>query len=284
MIIGGNKKAVIDNIKEKANQQKFNDKVEISDPVLDPTDEKQLITDFLKHRKTLEYWFKNLIARSIMRMVTLFVNYHTKIKSAKKIKDLPVGAIITSNHFNPLDNTTIRKLAAKKHRRLFVLSQPTNLKMTGILGFLMNYDDIIPLSNSFAYLGKILPQLLNKIFSKGNYLLIYPEQEMWFNYRKPRPPKRGAYYYAAKMQVPIISCFVEIKDQVKKDNDQFKKVNYIVHVLPTIYPDPQKNVEANTNAMMAKDYKQKCQAYEQAYGSKLDYHFTSQDIAGWCEN
>ena len=35
MIIGGNKKAVIDNIKEKANQQKFNDKVEIGDPVLD---------------------------------------------------------------------------------------------------------------------------------------------------------------------------------------------------------------------------------------------------------
>ena len=31
MIIGGNKKAVIDNIKEKANQQKFNDKVEIGD-------------------------------------------------------------------------------------------------------------------------------------------------------------------------------------------------------------------------------------------------------------
>lgn len=284
MIIGGNKKAVIDNIKEKANQQKFNDKVEVGDPVLEPTDEKQLIADFLKHRKTLDYWFKNLIARSIMRVITLFVNYHTKIKSAEKIKNLPVGAIITSNHFNPLDNTTIRKLAAKKHRQLFVLSQPTNLKMTGILGFLMNYDHIIPLSKSFAYLGKILPQLLNKVFSKGNYLLIYPEQEMWFNYRKPRPPKRGAYYYAAKMQVPIISCFVEIQDQVKKDNDQFKKVNYIVHVLPTIYPDPQKNIEANTNTMMAQDYKQKCQAYEQAYGCKLDYHFTAKDIAGWCEN
>ena len=39
---------------------------------------------------------------------------------------------------------------------------------------------------------------------------------MWYNYRKPRPLKQGAYYYAAKNNVPIISCFTEIIDKEKK--------------------------------------------------------------------
>lgn len=284
MIIGGDKTPVIKNIREKVDKHEFNAKVEVADPVLAPATEKKLLADFLQHQQSFDYRIKNLIARSLMRLITIVVNFPTKIKPAQAVSKLPVGGIITSNHFNPLDNTAIRKLAAKKHQRLFVLSQPTNLKMTGVLGFLMNYDDIIPLSKSYDYLGKTLPRLLKQIFSQGNYVLIYPEQEMWFNYRKPRPPKRGAYYYAAKLQVPIISCFVEIKDQLQNDNAQFKKVHYVVHVLPTIYPDPQKNIEANTNLMMKKDYAQKCQAYEQAYHRKLDYHFEAEDIAGWRVN
>ena len=50
-------------------------------------------------------------------------------------------------------------------------------------------------------------QMLTKAFSGHHWVLIYPEQEMWFNYRKPRPPKRGSYFYAAEAEVPIILVF-----------------------------------------------------------------------------
>ena len=57
--------------------------------------------------------------------------------------------------------------------------------------------------------------ILEEKLNKKQFILIYPEQEMWFNYKKPRPPKPGAYYYAAKNNVQIISCFVEMIDTHK---------------------------------------------------------------------
>ena len=30
---------------------------------------------------------------------------------------------------------------------------------------------------------------LEKLFQKKHFVLIYPEEEMWFNYKKPRPRK-----------------------------------------------------------------------------------------------
>ncbi len=110
--------------------------------------------------------------------------------------------------------------------------------------------------------------------------MIYPEQEMWFNYRKPRPPKRGAYYYAALHHVPVISCFIEIIDLEDMENEDFCKTKYVVHILPPIYPDMSKNVRENSQMMMETDYKQKMQAFEQAYHKKLSYDFEKEDIAG----
>jgi 1-acyl-sn-glycerol-3-phosphate acyltransferase len=284
MIIGGSKKEIIRNIKANTENHLLNDKVEVDDPTLDPIEEKKLIDQFLKDKNKFPYRVKNLAARLIVRVLTDLLNRDTKFDDANKLKKLPTGAIITSNHFNPIDNTAIRKMTGKKHKRLFIMSQPTNLKMTGILGFFMNYDDIIPLGRNFKYLGKTLPELFKNIFAKGNYVLIYPEQEMWFNYRKPRPLKRGAYYYAAKLNVPIISCFIEMQDMDGNDNDEFKKVRYIVHILETIYPDPNHGVELNAKMMMEKDYEQKKTAYEKAYHQKLDYTFKTSDIAGWRSN
>lgn len=103
------------------------------------------------------------------------------------------------------------------------------------------------------------PILLSNIIKNNNYVLIYPEKEMWFNYRKPRPFKRGPYYYAARLNIPVISCFVEMCPQIKKDNDQFKQINYHVHILKPIYPDPNKTLTENSLAMMEQDYSQKKQ-------------------------
>ena len=222
-------------------------------------------------------------ARRIVDFITFGVNANTKVVGAEKIKHIKSGAIITSNHFNPVDTTIIRYGIKKARRyRMFIVSQDTNFAMKGFLGFLMRYADEIPVSKDKDYMERHFYRTLNNLLvNKKEYILIYPEQEMWFNYRKPRPPKRGAYFYAAKFNVPIISCFVEMKDMDKDDTEEFKRVKYVLHILDPIYPDPEKNERDNSFDMMKKDYEQKKAAYEQIYKRPLDYAFSDSDIAGW---
>lgn len=285
MVIGGSKVEVIENIKRAIEKNEFNKKVEIGDPNLTPEQKQEIIARYIENKGKLSYKIKNNIARLIIDVVTNIQNKETEIVGIENIKDIKTGAIITSNHFNPLDSTVIQKVIKKVGKnRLYIVGQEENLAMNGIIGFIMNYSDIIPISNQISYMKKDFQEILKQRFKENNYILIYPEQEMWFNYRKPRPIKPGAYYYAAKNNVPIISCFVEIRETEKKDNSEFYKVKYIIHILPPIYPDTEKTAKENSIIMMEKDYKQKQTAYEQAYKKKLDYKFEIEDIAGWIQN
>ena len=282
MIIGGSKVEVIENIKKAIEENKLNNKVEIGDPKLTSEQKLEILTKYIKNKDKFSYKVKNNIARFIIDIVTNIQNKENEIVGIENIKDIKTGAIITSNHFNPLDSTVIQKVIKKIGKnRLYIVGQEENLAMKGIIGFIMNYSDIIPISNQISYMKSDFQKILMKRLKENNYVLIYPEQEMWFNYRKPRTLKPGAYYYAAKNNVPIISCFVEIKETKTKDNSEFYKVKYIIHILPTIYPDTQKTAKENSIIMLEKDYKQKQKAYEQAYKKKLDYKFEIEDIAGW---
>lgn len=281
MIIGGDKKPVIKNIQKNIQAKQFNAKVELNDPKLDLQTEDQILEHFLQQRSHKTYQIKNIIARLGMRLITQWCNRLTEVQGLHNLADLNTGAIITSNHFNPLENTAIRYALRSQHRRLYIVSQATNLQMQGSLGFFMNYDDVLPLGRGLNYLGKIFPQLLQTLLQQNNYILIYPEQEMWFNYRKPRPLKRGPYYYAAHFNAPVISCFVEMQDLKKPDNKQFNQIRYLVHILPIIYPQARLSDRDNSYYMMQQDYQQKKAAYEAAYQQKLTYDFETGDIVGW---
>lgn len=281
MIIGGNKEKVIENIKEAVKKGEFNSKVEVDDPNLTGKEKSDVTKRYLKKYKSWGYRVCNVGARAIADTVTKAVNRDMPIYGMENIEGIKSGAIVTSNHFNPIDNTAVRMTVNKAgHRRLFIVSQDTNFAMKGFVGFLMNHEDVLPIINSSVYMKEIFPDILKTLIAKKEFILIYPEQEMWFNYRKPRPPKRGAYYYAALNNVPIVSCFVEIRELPEKDNDEFYKTKYIMHVLKTIYPDKELSVRENSKIMMETDYRQKVEAYEKAYGKKLTYDFEDDDIAG----
>lgn len=282
MIIGENRPAVIENIKNAAENGDFYKKVELNDPVLTEAQAKTITDNYLSSRKTFGYKAKAFLARSIANVATMAVNKNTEIIGDVDPDAFDNGAIITSNHFSPIENTVIRYFVKKKGlKRLNIISQVENFAMKGIIGFLMNYGDTIPLSGDMHYLARDLIQVLEQLVDKKEAVLIYPEQEMWFNYRKPRPFKRGAYHFAAKLNRPVISCFVEIIDLPKKENDQFRKVRYRLHVLGVIYPDSNKSVKENSNEMCQKDYALKKSAYEKIYAKPLTYDFETSDIAGW---
>ena len=282
MIIGDNREAVIENIKVAAENGDFHSKVEINDPNLTPEQSKAILDRYVQNRQKTSFKAKTLLARQAANLLTFALNRNSKITGIENALSIKGGAIVTSNHFSPVENTAVRLVVKKLgKKRINIVSQETNLAMPGAIGFLMNYADIIPIAEDKNYLKNDFPEIIKSLIQKNEYVLIYPEQEMWFNYRKPRPFKRGAYYYAAKLGVPVISIFVEMQDLNEKDTDEFNKVKFKIHILKTIYPDPEKSVKENSVLMCEEDYAQKKAAYEKAYGKPLDYTFQNSDIAGW---
>ncbi len=283
MIIGEHRDQVIQNIEDAVRDGDYYRTVEVDDPVLTRDERYALLAKRKDQMDSFGFTYYNRAARSCVWILSRWLNWDSKFLGLENLDNVHGGAIITSNHFSPLDNFIVRRMVGRAfHQRLFVVSKDSNLAMKGFTGFLMNFTDIIPISDDLKYMSDYFNPSLKDVLAMDNKVLIYPEQEMWFNYRKPRPPKRGAYYYAATNFVPVISCFVEMQTLPKKEKqEEFYKTRFVMHILPTIFPDPDKSVRENSRMMMEKDYQQKKQAYEEAYGRPLTYEFEKGDIAGW---
>lgn len=282
LMIARHRKAVIDNICRAATRHDFHTKVEVDDPVLSTEQRTALLWHFVSRYHTPWFTFKRLVARCIVNTLSRMVKNDTTILGLEKLKGIDGGAVVTSNHFNPFDNAIVRLMALAAGKRcLPIVSQDTNFAMRGIIGFLMRYADLIPISDSPDYMGHHFGNLISERLRRREFLLMYAEQEMWFNYRKPRPLKKGAYYYAALNGVPVIPCFVEIQTTDKMQTPYFHHVHCTLHILDPIYPDPTRSPAVNAVEMCAADYALKCQTYEQVYGRPLDYTFSPWDIAGW---
>ena len=275
---------VIKNIKKSVLDGKFNNKVEENDHVVTFEDRQRVILNYDSKKRKLKNKMEYIVARNITDKITCEINKQTEIVGIENIKDINTGAIITSNHFSKVDNTIIRYMMQKinKAKDFGIVVQETNFFMPGGLGWLVRNNKTIPLSMDHKYMSKNFIPTIKELLEKKNFILIYPEEEMWFNYKKPRPLKPGAYHYAAKYNVPIIPCFVKIDDLDKVGEDGFKKSKYTLYVMPPIYPDKNKDLRSNKEEMMKKDYELKVKAYETAYNKKLDYKFNEkEDIAGW---
>ncbi len=282
MIIGGSKREVIGNIRAAAEEGDFHRKVELGDPSLTDAEREGIISSFLERRMSIGYKAGALGSRLFVNAAALMLNKSTALIGLENARKLEGGAIVTSNHFNQIDNTVVRYAMRKAGKgRLFTVIQDTNLAMDGWIGFLMNHADVIPLSPGGRYMESIFPDLLREVLEKDRLVLIYHEEEMWFNYRKPRPCRRGAYYYAAMLGVPILPCFTQMQETGKAENDEFMRLEYTMHILDPIFPDPGKTIRENSYRMMEKDYEARKAAYEDAYGMPLSYEFDISDIAGW---
>ncbi len=285
MILGGSKKQVVANMEKAFNEGRLNSKVEVGDPVLKKEDKLQLVLQHLDSMETFGYRSRNLVARFVVDIVGKYLNLFTRYEGTEKLRDITTGAIVTSNHFNPLENMTVfQAMRRGGQARTYVVSQDTNLEMSGVVGFMMKYFDTIPITKNHEYLSHQFPSIVNQLLHAGRYVLIYPEEEMWFNYRRPRPEKHGAFDFAVAAGVPVIPCFVEIIDtgRAERDNDEFTRVRYIMHVLDPIYPKPELSDSENVAWMMKNDYEQKVTKYEEVYKISIDEPFDARiDIAGW---
>jgi 1-acyl-sn-glycerol-3-phosphate acyltransferase len=286
MILGDpDKRPVIDNIQINYAEGRLNDKVEVNDPVVTSKKSRvDIVERHLRYMRTTRYAVKNLLARQFVTIFEEWINRHTTYVGLEKVRNISTGAIVTSNHFNQLENMTVFTAMRKAgHRRTYAVSEETNFDMSGIIGFFLRNFDTIPITKDHHYLATEFPAIIDQLLAKGRFILIYPEEQMWFNYRRPRPEKHGAFDFAAAANVPVIPCFVEMVDTGKPEphNEQFNIVHYVMHVLDPIYPDPKLSVAENSKRMRALDHQQKVEAYESIYGRAIDAPFSQQDIAGY---
>ena len=197
-----------------------------------------------------------------------------EIVGIEYLKNLDSGAVITCNHFNAFDSFAMQLMyesAGKRRKKLFrVISEANYTAFPGFYGFLMRNCNTLPLSSNKLTMMKFM-RAVNKILQKGHYILVYPEQSMWWNYRKPKPLKKGAFTFAAANSVPVLPCFITMENTEVMDGDGYPVQAYTIHVEAPIYPDKDKNRAENIQMMMEKNAKVWKEIYEQTYQIPLSY-------------
>ncbi len=184
------------------------------------------------------------------------------------------GAIITCNHFNLRDNYAVNRALMpifRKRQHLYkVIKESNYTNFKGPVRLMMRHANTLPLSSDFETMKKFYAGV-KTLLARGEKILIYPEQAMWFNYRKPRPMQTGAFRLAARNNVPVIPVFIGMKDSKYIDDEGFPVQEYYIHFLPPIYPDEKLSEKENAVIMRDKNYALWVKLYEEFYKEKLTY-------------
>ena len=197
------------------------------------------------------------------------------IKGIENLQAVQSGAIITCNHFNPYDSFTVEKVfrisGQSKKRKLFkVIREGNYTNFPGIYGFFFRNCDTLPLSSNKRTMMEFI-KAVDTILKRGDFILIYPEQSMWWNYRKPKPLKNGAFNFAARSNVPVIPIFITMEDSEFIGEDGFPVQEYTVNVGEPIYPNDNMSEKENIVFMRDKNYEIWKNIYEEFYGIPLEY-------------
>ena len=214
------------------------------------------------------------------------------IKGVENWANLDTGAIVTCNHFNAFDSFAIQEAyhATKKwpkNKFYRVIREGNYTSFPGFFGELMRHFYTLPLSSNMKTMVKFT-DATNTLLKQGNFVLFYPEQAMWWNYRKPRPLKPGAFKFAVKNNVPVLPCFITMKDSDILGEDLRREIRdfdvdenfvpdgyyvqeYTIHIGKPIYPDPSLTPRENMEYMAKKNFKVWKEIYEKEYCMPLTY-------------
>ena len=266
--------AIIEKINQFEREERWAQDVEDDPPTIPLRPE---MVDYLNEKISSRFWMKfaNILARNFINSLL-----RKKIMILKEVKGLEnyvemkrKGAIITCNHFNAMDNFAVYKAIEKHvyHRELVKVCREGNYtNFPGFYGFLFKHCNTLPLS-SVASTMKNFMHAVKTYLAQGRQILIYPEQAMWWNYRKPRPLTYGAFKMAAENNVPVIPFFITMQDSDIVDSDGFFVQEYTVNILKPIFPKEELSVRQNAEFMKNENYSVWKKVYEEFYGIPLVY-------------
>jgi 1-acyl-sn-glycerol-3-phosphate acyltransferase len=210
-------------------------------------------------------FFDNMIAKKQLII--------KEVRGIENFKAVSGGKIVTCNHFSVGDNYAVW-IALRDYmdgKMLYkVIREGNYTNPPKPFGLFMRHCNTLPLSSQKATMIKFM-KAVAKLLHRGETILIYPEQGMWWNYRKPRPMQDGAFNLAVRNKTPIVPIFITMEDSDVLDNDGFFVQEYTLHILTAIYPDESlSKAEAKEN-MKTKNYEAWVKTYEQVYQKPLKY-------------
>ena len=274
MAISEEKQLLLDRISEYEKKGLFDVDV-ADDPPTIPLDPDSVDYTQKKLSTRIGSFFANIAGR---------VHFEKKIKrgevvikeicgaeNMEKVRDC--GALVTCNHFNPFDNYAVyRSMRPILGRKMLykIIREGNYTSFGGFYGYLFRHCNTLPLSSSIKGM-KALNRAMTELFARGEKILIYPEQAMWYNYRKPRPLKVGAFRFAVKNNVPVLPVFITLEDTDNFDGDGLPVQSYTMHFLPPIFPDSSLPVREDCARMCRENYTLWVKTYEDFYGKKLEY-------------
>ena len=274
--------AILNKIKEFEKEGKFDHDAE-NDPPTIPLEADDI--DYLRKKGTSKIKAKVANALALSFFKQMIKNEKIVIKGINGVEniqklDLDKGAIITCNHFNPFDVFTVETVIRKftKQRMYKVIREGNYTNFPGFYGFLMRNCYTLPLSKNQSTMEKFVKSV-SKILKNGDYILIYPEQSLWWNYRKPKPLKPGAFKLATQNDVPILPVFITMEDTDKLDDDGFPVQAYTVNIGEPIYPKENLNLKENTDYMKDKNFEIWKNIYENFYKTPLKYTTEEQETS-----
>ena len=212
----------------------------------------------------------------------MIANKQLIIKEVRGIENFTAvegGRIVTCNHFSVGDNYAVW-VALRDHmdgKFLYkVIREGNYTNPPKPFGLFMRHCNTLPLSSQRATMVKFM-KAFAELLRRGETILIYPEQGMWWNYKKPRPMQDGAFSIAVRNKAPIVPIFITMEDSDVIDPDGFPVQEYTLHILPAIYPDPTLSLREAKEDMRKKNYDAWVQVYEQFYDKKLVYAETEEE-------
>lgn len=185
------------------------------------------------------------------------------------------GAILTCNHFNAFDNFAVHhaleKSLNRQHRDLYkVIREGNYTNFPGMYGLFFRHCDTLPLSANFNTMKHFM-DAVSVLLQRGDKILVYAEQGMWWNYRKPRPLTSGAFTFAVENDSPVLPIFITMSDSNIIASDGFPVQEYTLHFLPAIRADKSLSAKHNIEAMRSLNYNMWKEVYERVYGIPLTY-------------
>ena len=183
------------------------------------------------------------------------------------------GKIVTCNHFSITDNYAVW-MALRDYmdgKMLYkVIREGNYTNPPKPFGLFMRHCNTLPLSSQSATMVKFM-KAFALLLKRGETILIYPEQAMWWNYKKPRPMQDGAFHLAVRNNAPVVPIFITMEDSDRLDGDGFFVQEYTLHILPAIYPDNTLSRGEAKQDMKNKNYEAWVKTYEEFYKKPLEY-------------
>ncbi len=222
----------------------------------------------------LKQWHAYRLARKFLKKIMKEKKMIVReVVGAEHFANLSGGAVVTCNHFNPFDSFAMHvayEASGHKKRKMYrVIREGNYTSFGGFYGYLMRNFYTLPLSSNRKTMQKFV-KATDTLLARGNFVLIYPEQSMWWNYRKPKPLQKGAFSIAAKNGVPILPVFITMKDSDIKGDDGFFVQEYTIHICAPVYPD-KATYHENVAHLMAENERIWREIYEKTYDMPLVY-------------